>query len=75
LDESNDVADAAHFLIFIRGIGNKFSFYEQLSFTSSLHGSTTGGLFMKVEEALNSLELKWGTLKTIMMDSLKNVWS
>jgi hypothetical protein len=76
LDESNDVSDAVQLLVFICGIGDKFSLYEELATISSLHETTTGDdLFMKVKETLNSSGQKWRTLKNVMMDGVKdNVW-
>jgi hypothetical protein len=52
LDESNEISDAAEFLIFIRGTDGRFSLYEELTSVSSLHDTTTGDLFMKVQGTL-----------------------
>lgn len=58
MDESTDVSDTAPLLIFVRGIDENFTIYEELVKMCSLKGTTTGeDLFHHLEQALDSLQL------------------
>jgi hypothetical protein len=73
-DESNDITDTAQLLVFIHGIDAIFMVHEELGGLCSLKGTTTGeDLFLKVEETLSSLELRWEKLKSVTTDGGKNM--
>jgi hypothetical protein len=73
MDENNDIIDTAQLLIFIRGIDATFMVHEELGGLCSLKGATTGeDLFLKVQETLASLEMRWGKLKSVTTDGGKN---
>lgn len=63
MDESNDV-DTSQLLIFIRGIYATFAINEELGCFCCLKCAPTGeDLFLKVQEALASVELSWEKLE------------
>ncbi|CAN8019581.1 unnamed protein product, partial [Ixodes persulcatus] len=72
LDESNDVSDTAHLLIFVRGIDTRFEVTVELAALKRLKGTTTGkGIFKKLRECLNMLQLKWENLKSGTSDGAR----
>lgn len=74
MDESTDVSDTAQLLIFVRGIDENFTVYEELVKMCSLKGTTTGeDLFHHVEQALDSLQLSWEKLTSVTTDGGKNM--
>lgn len=74
MDESTDVSDTAQLLIFVRGIDENFTVYEELVKMCSLKGTTTReDLFHHVEKALNSLQLSWEKLTSVTTDGGKNM--
>lgn len=74
LDESNDVADTAQLLIFIRGINENFEITEELAALKSLKGTTTGeNIFQKVLETMQELQLSWKHLRSVTTDGAKNM--
>ena len=74
MDETSDVNDTAQLLIFIRGVSDDFNVCEEIAALCSLKGRTTGEvIFLKVQETVNSLELKWENLKSITTDGAKNM--
>jgi hypothetical protein len=74
MDESTDVSDTAQFLIFVRGIDEKFHVYEELFKICGLDGTTKGeDLFQHLEQALVSCDLSWDKLISITTDGGKNM--
>ncbi|KAG7176846.1 General transcription factor II-I repeat domain-containing protein 2A-like 1, partial [Homarus americanus] len=69
LDESTDICDVAQLSIFIRGIDDHFSVYEELVSLESLHGKTRGSdIFDKVKSCLENLQLDSSKLITVCTD-------
>jgi hypothetical protein len=74
MEESNDITDTAHLLIFIPGTDAAFTVHEELGGLCSMKGATTGeDLFLKVQETLASLELSWEKLKSVTTDGERNM--
>ena len=69
LDESTDVCDVAQLSIFIRGIDDNFSVFEELLSLESLHGKTRGSdIFEKVKSCLESLQIDSSKLISVCTD-------
>ncbi|GBP18971.1 General transcription factor II-I repeat domain-containing protein 2 [Eumeta japonica] len=74
IDETTDVSDIAEPLIFVRGIDENFTFYEELVKMCSLKGTTTReDLFHHLEQALDSLQFSWEKLTSVTTDGGKNM--
>ncbi|KAG7176726.1 General transcription factor II-I repeat domain-containing protein 2-like 2, partial [Homarus americanus] len=69
LDESIDICDVAQLSIFIRGIDDPFSVFEEFVSLESLHGKTRGSdIFDKVKSCLENLQLDSSKLITVCTD-------
>lgn len=69
LDESADICDVAQLSIFIRGIDDNFSVFEELIGLESLHGKTRGSdIFDKVKSCLENLQLDSSKLIGVCTD-------
>lgn len=74
LDESNDIADTAQVLIFIRGIDSNFEITEELCALQSMKGTTTAeNIFMMVSESLSKLNLSWNKIRSVTTDGARNM--
>ena len=69
LDESTDIEDTAHLLVFIRGIDENFEITEELLSLEHLKDTTTGqDLFESVENCLDRSGLPLHKLASITTD-------
>lgn len=69
LDESTDICDVAQLSIFIRGIDDNFSVFEELLSLESLHGKTRGSdIFDKVKSCLENLQIDSSKLISVCTD-------
>lgn len=69
LDESTDICDVAQLSIFIRGIDDNFSVFEELLGLESLHGKTRGSdIFDKVKSCLENLQIDSSKLMSVCTD-------
>ena len=69
LDESTDICGVAQLSIFIRGIDDNFSVFEELLNLESLHGKTRGSdIFDKVKSSLETFQIDTSKLISVCTD-------
>ncbi|KAG7162491.1 Zinc finger BED domain-containing protein 5-like 10, partial [Homarus americanus] len=69
LDKSTDICDVVQLSIFIKGIDDHFSVFEELVSLESFHGKTRGSdIFDKVKSCLENLQLDSSKLITVCTD-------
>lgn len=69
LDESTDVKGSAQLLIFIRGIDENFSIFEELAAVCHMHDRTTGQhIFDEVDAVATQLNLDLNKLVSVTTD-------
>ena len=68
-DESTNIRDVAQLSIFLRGIDDDFSVFEELLSLESLHGKTRGSdIFDKVKSCLQILQIDSSELISVFTD-------
>lgn len=74
MDESTDVQDTTHLLIFIRGVSTNFEMCEELAALKSLKGTTTGeDIFGKVCQTIKELDLDLSKVVSITPDGAPSI--
>ncbi|GBN33381.1 General transcription factor II-I repeat domain-containing protein 2B [Araneus ventricosus] len=74
MDESTDINDTAHLVLFIRGVDENFEITEELACIRSLKGTTKGcDIFREFQEGLLTLKVSITNICNITTDGAPNM--